>query len=54
MQENGQYNAYTEGGKTGSIYTRRSVKGGTNINEVGSMAPTTNGRKRAAFILAVV
>ena len=40
--------------KTGSIYPRRSVKGGTNSSEMGNITPTPTAEKLTAFTLAVV
>ena len=51
----GNFNAETNGWKkTGNIYPRRSVKGGTNTSEIGSIMPTTTAENRAAFTLVIV
>ena len=46
-----QHSTYNNGLKTGSIYTRRCVKGGTNSSKNGSIEPTPTSEIRAAFTL---
>ena len=48
--------AYTNGWETtSSVYPGRSVKGGTNSSEMGSITPTPTGEEqRAAIFLAAV